>query len=470
MVMMMRRYPGASEEGARLLADPACDGVPELVVGAPFSARNGIGGGAISVFSGARVLSDDALSFRTDEADWTLWGEALDDVTSRALADRCDVDGDGRDDLVIGADLQDAGGTDAGAVYVVLGATLSALPSSEMEFSEADFKLVGEAAEDGAGIDVACAGDVDGDGLDEILIGAQYSARGGPLSGAAYLVRGATLSSGGPRVIGLADADLILVGEALSYAGVSVAGAGDVDGDGLADLVVGAHYAEESDATSSSGKAYVVPGATIATSDRVRALIDADVQLLGEAASDLAGEQVGPAGDVDGDGRDDLLVGARGANAADGTEGYGRVYLVLGATLEGRQTLPLADADRILFGRRSGEGVGSSPLSAADIDGDGLSDRLVASSQSRSESNTTGGAYVVLARSLARGTEAAMSLDDADFFLYGESRTGGTGGAFVNAGDIDADGRDDVLVGAWTYATSDPYAALGKVYLLRTAL
>ena len=116
------------------------------------------------------------------------------------------------------------------------------------------------------------------------------------------------------------------------------------------------------------------------------------------------------------------------------------------------------------------EGVGRSPLSAADVAGDGRSDLLVASANSRSDSNTTGGAYVVLSRSLTRTTDAAVSLEDADFFVYGEARTGGTGGALVNAGDIDADGRDDVVVGAWTFATSDPYAVLGKTYLLRTAL
>ena len=147
------------------------------------------------------------------------------------------MDGDGLDDLLVGAVYNDDAETRAGKAYLVLAASLGS--TSTLDLSLADYSLVGENRGDMAGVSVSNAGDVDGDGLDDLVVGAKGNDDGGSSAGKAYLVLGASL--GVDPEIDLADADYGFIGEAGGdYAGVSVSTAGDVDGDGLDDLLVGA--------------------------------------------------------------------------------------------------------------------------------------------------------------------------------------------------------------------------------------
>jgi hypothetical protein len=97
-----------------------------------------------------------------------------------------DVDGDGLDDVLVGAPYDDDGGNLAGAAYIILGSSLGT--SSTIDLSNADYKLVGEEALNYAGYSVSSAGDVDGDGLDDVLVGAWGDDDGGYRAGAAYLI------------------------------------------------------------------------------------------------------------------------------------------------------------------------------------------------------------------------------------------------------------------------------------------
>lgn len=148
------------------------------------------------------------------------------------------MDGDGLDDILIGAAGRDVGGSLSGQAYVVLGKSLGA--SQTFDLSQADYKLTGENAGDYAGATVADAGDIDGDGLGDILIGALHYQAQYSDQGAAYIVLGKSLST--ESVIDLSDADIRLTGESADqFAGVAVASAGDVNGDGLDDVVLGAY-------------------------------------------------------------------------------------------------------------------------------------------------------------------------------------------------------------------------------------
>ena len=182
-----------------------------------------------------------------------------------------------------------------------------------MELSTADAILLGEVGDDGAGISVSTAGDIDGDGHDDILVGAYAHDAGGTNAGAAYLLYGPVYGS-----LDLSAADAKYIGEAPSdYAGYTVSAGGDLDGDGLDDLVVGAK--REGSGGYHAGAAYLIYSAVPGDVD----LSLSDSKLIGEEASDAAGYAIAQAGDVNGDGYDDLLVGALG-------NGNGAAYLMLG--------------------------------------------------------------------------------------------------------------------------------------------
>ena len=361
------------------------DGLDDIVIGAYGCGDKGPITGAVYVVLG-RSLGEGG-TFSLSKADYKLVGEGEDDYAGYALTSEGDVDGDGLDDLLIGASGQDAAGTNAGAGYLVLSSSLGS--ERTLDLADADYKFTGEADDSWAGYSISYAGDVDGDGLDDLLLGADAD-DGGTESHVAYLILGSSLGS--RRTVPLAEADYKLVGETSYDYASQVSGAGDVDGDGLDDIVIGA--AGRDDHGYDSGGAYVVLGKSLGV-PRTLDLSNADYRLLGEDAYDYAGSTVSDAGDVDGDGLGDILVGAL---KYDGRFDYqGAAYLVLGSSLGERRTLELSQACRMV-GRFEGDHAGAAVSCAGDVDGDGLDD-VVLGSYGGPDGN--GAASIITARAMA---------------------------------------------------------------------
>ena len=414
------------------LGDVDGDGLADFVIGVPANDDPSNGAGKTYVFLGSTVAAGGAWSL--GDADATFTGESGGHQAGAAVAGAGDVDGDGLDDLLIGAYKANGGGDNSGKSYLLLGSTIS--PGGAWGLSLADADFIGEAAHDESGRAVASAGDVDGDGLDDVLIGAMYNDEGGADSGRSYLFFGSTVGGGGTW--SLSEADASFVGEAPGdQSGAALAGIGDVDGDGLGDIAIGAPYNDES--AADAGKVYIVLGST-ASAGGVLSLAGADASFLGEAASDRIGASLAGL-DVDGDGSGDLLIG---------TEWVQKTYLFFGSTIAsgGSFNVGLADA----------EFVGARPTdvsAAGDVDGDSLEDLVIGTS--------SGVAYLFRGSTVASGGSWDMwSWYDARF--VGEDPTDDAGKGVTGVGDVDGDGLDDLLVGAPN--NDDNGGEAGKVYLV----
>ena len=233
------------------------DGRADVVVGAEGADQNGrLNSGSVYVVFG---ISPGTVDLGTlGERGFRIDGAAAGDRAGSTVA-VADLNGDGREDVVVGAELADGGGrNEAGSVYVVHGKT-STEPTDLAALGTAGFRIDGAALGDRAGGALAPAGDVNGDGRQDLVVGAPRADAGGGDSGSAYVVFGAPT----PATVDLAApgaSALHVAGAAAGdRAGISVAGAGDLNGDGRADVLIGADGAEHS-GRRFSGSAYVVFG------------------------------------------------------------------------------------------------------------------------------------------------------------------------------------------------------------------
>ncbi len=349
-----------------------------------------------------------------------------------------DQDGDGLPELAVGAIGHD---DHAGAVYVISGGARGALTVDDsMRITGTEGSWLGQT--------LAGAGDVDGDGLNDLLVGAPRDERGGvQAAGAAYLFLGPVV--GGSSV---EDAAATFWGGAWTdVAGTSLAGLGDIDGDGLPDLAVGEpgydFGNEEWESDADYGRAFVLSGTAASGSlvDRATAILQG-AEWMAQAGSALA-----RAGDIDGDGIDDLLVAAERGDYYSGV-----VYLVM---MPVTGTVWLEDADARFQSTDDLSGLGHALAGAEDVDADGRPDLLL-SDPSDDDGGVTSGA-VHLFTGLGPGT---FDQTNATATVTGGAEGDKLGYQVSFPGDLDCDGVPDVAATAAAESTGAPEG--GALYLV----
>jgi len=350
------------------------DGHGEILVGAPgMEIGAAVDAGAAFVVWGMTSPGGVDLGdpFSAGGGGYVMKGEAAGDAAGTALASVSDLNGDGKAEIVVGAPGNNAGGADAGAAYVVWGkATDTIVRLVNVASGTGGYKIVGEAAGDGAGRVVGTVGDLNGDGKAEILVGAPDSDAGGAQSGAAYVVFGkSTTTAVSLATVAAGTGGFRINGIAGDQAGSALTGLGDVNGDGKADILVGA---------PGSDSAYVVFGKS------GTAQVDlADVasgtggfRITAESGGDLARMSVAGGADLNRDGISDFVIGTPD-NGEGGFEG-GAVYVVWGG---GAGTVDLSLVAQGIGGAKvvgdAGSLAGATVAITSDVDGDGVSDLMI---------------------------------------------------------------------------------------------
>ena len=416
---------------------------------------------------------------------FTLAGIDAGDLSSYSVSSAGDVNGDGYDDLIIGARYGDPNGdSNAGETYIVYGGASAPGTDGVLDLGALDgmngFIFTGIDAYDQSGRSVSSAGDVNGDGYDDLIIGAF---RADSQAGETYIVYGGASAPGTGGVLDLGVLDgtsgFTLTGiDAGDRSGWSVSSAGDINGDGYDDLIIGAWRADPN-GDSNAGETYVVyGGASAPGTDGVLDLGALDstsgFTLTGIDAGDNSGWSVSSAGDVNGDGYDDLIIGAWQADP-NGNSNAGETYIIYGGASApgtgGVLDLGALDGSNgfILTGIDADDQSGFSVSSAGDVNGDGYDDLIIgADGADPNGGNTAGETYIVYGGASAPGTDGVLDLGALDgtngFTLTGIDEADRSGVSVSSAGDVNGDGYDDLIIGA--YGADPNRNSAGETYIV----
>ncbi len=375
---------------------------------------------------------------------FTFTGKSPGDNSGRMVKNAGDVNGDGYDDIIIGA-WSANGGT--GAVYVIYGQKDFDNIDLSMEIldpTSTGFYILGNTVGGYFGASVSGAGDINNDGYDDIIIGAYMMQS---FRGIVYVVYGNSndkLSNIDLKTQALdpTKTGFTITGNAAGdQFGYSVGSAKNFNGDQYDDIIIGAN-------SKGAGAAYVIYGkqtssfTNIALSSSTLLPATTGLQFIGSGQYPMFGISVGFAGDLNGDGLSDVIVGAGG--------GKGVAYVFYGKLPSDAVNLSMgvfwlnpATTGFYVLAKAQGTGFARATRAAGDVDRDGIDDIIIG------ETGDVGAAYVIYGRPSANIDLASMTLDPqtTGFVVKGSSLASNFGYS-CDAADIDKDGYSDIIIGS----------------------
>ncbi|MFW9779945.1 MAG: hypothetical protein ACFFE8_13900 [Candidatus Heimdallarchaeota archaeon] len=441
------------------VGDVNADGFDDILIGAWGDDDGGTDAGKTYLLLG-RPSADWQMDLDLSLANASFIGEDSNDWSGYSVAGAGDVNADGYDDILIGVPNDEDGGVYAGQTYLFLGR-----PSADwqlgLDLSLANASFIGEDRDDFAGFSIAGVGDVNTDGYDDIMIGAPGDDNAGlPNVGQCYLLLGRPSADWQMR-LDLSQANASFIGEdAGDEAGYSVAGAGDVNADGYADVLIGAHKGDIGGMFA--GQSYLLLGRPSADWQMDLNLSLANASFIGEDAGDEAGFSVAGVGDVNADGYDDILIGAYGDD--DGGTDAGQSYLLLGRpSADWQLGLDLSLANASFIGEDVGDEAGYFVAGVGDVNVDGYDDILIGAPYDDDGGTDAGQSYLLLGRPSA-DWQLRLDLSLANASFIGEDVGDESGCSVAGAGDVNADGFGDLVIGA--RKNDEGGVDAGQTYLL----